>query len=187
MLLYALAIQAAGLGLYLVVPKPGVKAAGDLAGAALVVVVLAKFGFEPGGALNPILSSPWFAVHILLAFAGYGLLTVGLVWTIVSMFDPGVRQPAGVPFRLASAVVVTLGAGILTGAMWADESWGTFWNWDPKESWALLAWTVMVTYVHVAGREPRRWLSALFYVGAFAVMAFTFVGINLLKWGAHRY
>jgi ABC-type transport system involved in cytochrome c biogenesis permease subunit len=187
LLLFALAVQSAGLVLYLFVPRGTVLSATAGLGAVLVGAVLVKSGFEPGGGLNPILNSPWFAVHILLAFAGYGILTAGLAWDLTALFDRSVAGAIEVPARLARGVVLFLGAGILTGALWADESWGAYWNWDPKESWALLTWAVMMTHAHVAGRTPRRWVSVLLFAGAFATMMFTFVGINLLKWGAHRY
>jgi ABC-type transport system involved in cytochrome c biogenesis permease subunit len=90
-----------------------------------------------------------------------------------------------VPRRLALAGLLLLGTGIVTGAAWADSSWGTYWSWDPKESWALLTWTLMLGFVHV---RPRSRAGAVAWYGiTFVVMMFTFVGINLLKWGMHRY
>jgi len=185
-------VASAGLVTYLCIPRRPVKAVTDGLSALLIGVVLLRFGFEAGTSLNPVLNSPWFAGHILLAFAGYGALVVGCVWSIVALFDREVAGTAGVPRRLALAVVVLLGAGILTGAMWADDSWGTYWNWDPKESWALLTWGVMVAFLHLArpgaaGQRPRRWVAALCFCIGLLSMLFTFIGINLLRWGMHRY
>jgi ABC-type transport system involved in cytochrome c biogenesis permease subunit len=70
---------------------------------------------------------------------------------------------------------------------WADSSWGTYWNWDPKESWALLNWSIFMVCIHWGSRRPRRAWSVLFYGLGFLTMMFTIVGINLLKWGMHRY
>lgn len=187
MLLYALAIQTASLVQYLAVPRRTVKTAADFLSAVLIAVVLLKFGFEPGRSLNPILNSPWFAVHILLAFGGYGVLTVGMAWSVAAFFDRTVAAESGMPRRLAGWVALLLGAGILTGAMWADDSWGRYWSWDPKESWALLTWLVMVAYLHLAGSRSRRWLALVGYALSLAAMLFTFIGINLLRWGMHRY
>jgi ABC-type transport system involved in cytochrome c biogenesis permease subunit len=87
------------------------------------------------------------------------------------------------------AGLLLLGTGILTGAAWADASWGTYWNWDPKESWALLTWTLAMTGLHLRIWTPRarRWPAVLGFGLVFATMMFTFIGINLLKWGLHRY
>jgi cytochrome c-type biogenesis protein CcsB len=104
-----------------------------------------------------------------------------------SGFDRSPNSDSAVLRRLALSGLLLLGTGILTGAMWADGSWGTYWSWDPKESWALLTWVLGVVYVHWAGRSPGRKATAVFFTILFAAMMFTFIGINLLKWGLHRY
>jgi ABC-type transport system involved in cytochrome c biogenesis permease subunit len=187
MALFALAVQATGLVVYLATRQHSAKLGTDAASAVLLVGALIPFGFHPGGDLNPILNSPWFAFHIAVAFAGYGCFTAGLAWSIAHIFDRALDLNPTLPRRLALAGLVLLGAGILTGAMWADSSWGTYWNWDPKESWALLTWTVMMLYVHLDGRHPSRAASGICFGLTFAIMMFTFIGINLLKWGLHRY
>ncbi len=187
MAFFALAVQATGLVVYLATRQHSAKLGTDAASAVLLVGALMPFGFHPGGGLNPILNSPWFAFHIVVAFGGYGCFTAGLAWSVAHLFDRTLDLNPALPRRLALAGLVLLGAGILTGAMWADSSWGTYWNWDPKESWALLTWTVMMLYVHLGGRRPSRATNALCFGLVFATMMFTFIGINLLKWGMHRY
>jgi len=187
MAFFALAVQATGLVVYLATRQHSAKLGTDAASAILLVGALVRFGFHPGGDLNPILNSPWFAFHIVVAFGGYGCFTAGLAWSIARLFDRALDLSPTLPRRLALAGLVLLGAGILTGAMWADSSWGTYWNWDPKESWALLTWTVMMLYVHLGGHCPSRVINGICFGFAFAIMMFTFVGINLLKWGLHRY
>jgi len=187
MAFFALAVQTTGLVVYLATRQHSAKLGTDAASAVLLVGALMPFGFHPGGDLNPILNSPWFAFHIIVAFGGYGCFTAGLAWSIAHLFDRTLDFNPTVPRRLALAGLVLLGAGILTGAMWADSSWGTYWNWDPKESWALLTWTVMMLFIHVGGRRPSRAAAGVFFGLTFATMMFTFIGINLLKWGLHRY
>jgi len=187
MALFALAVQVTGLIVYLATRQHSAKLGADAISAVLLVGALMPFGFHPGGGMNPILNSPWFAFHIIVAFGGYGCFTAGLAWCIAHLFDRTLDLNPTLPHRLALAGLVLLGAGILTGAMWADSSWGTYWNWDPKESWALLTWTVMMLYVHLGGRRPSRATSGICFGLAFAIMMFTFIGINLLKWGLHRY
>jgi len=187
MVLFALAVAVAGFVLHLTARRASVKAGTDGLAALLLAVALFLVRYQPGTPLNPLLAGRYFAVHILLAFAGYGALAAGLVWSVVAFFDRAVALRAGVLHRLSLAVIALLGAGILLGAMWADESWGNYWSWDPKESWALLTWTLMVAYLHLGGPRPRRGVSALFFGLATLAMLFTFVGINLLRWGLHRY
>jgi ABC-type transport system involved in cytochrome c biogenesis permease subunit len=186
MAFFALAVQATGLVIYIATRQHSAKLGTDAISAVLLVGALMPFGFQPGGDLNPILNSPWFAFHIVVAFGGYGCFTAGLVWSIAHLFDRTLDLNPTLPRRLALAGLVLLGAGILTGAMWADSSWGTYWNWDPKESWALLTWTLTMAGLHLRFFDRRR--PAVFGFGlVFCVMMFTFVGINLLKWGLHRY
>lgn len=184
MALFALAIHWAGLKVYLWRPRDSAKAVWDSLSVAVLGVAVLAVGWNPGGGLNPILDSPWFAIHIVLAFAGYGLLAVGLGWSAAALFDRRLDDDGEALRRVALLAALLLGSGILTGALWADISWGRYWNWDPKESWALLTWAVLVGYAHL---RPGRWRNLLSFGLAFGLMLFTFVGINLLKWGAHRY
>lgn len=186
MALFALSVQAVGLIVYLATRRHSAKSGTDLAGAVLLAAALLPVGFQPGGDLNPILHSPWFAFHILLAFGGYACFTTGLVWSIASLLDRQLDRNPTVPGRLALAGLFLLGLGILTGAAWAEAAWGTWWGWDPKEAWALLTWTLAMAGLHLRLFE-RRWPAALGFGLVFAAMMFTFVGINLLKWGLHRY
>lgn len=187
MALFALAVQVTGTIVFALTGRHSAKAGTDWFSALLLVGALVPVGFHAGGDLNPILNSPWFAFHILVSFAGYGCFVAGMIWSIVTFADRLLDLNPRVPRKLALAGLVLLGTGIVTGSAWADASWGTYWNWDPKESWALLTWTLMLGYVHIAGPNPRRWVTALFYVLAFLSMMFTFIGINLLKFGLHRY
>ena len=186
MAFFALAVQATGLVVYLATRQHSAKLGTDAASAVLLIGALMPFGFHPGGGLNPILNSPWFAFHVVVAFGGYGCFAAGLAWSIAHLFDRTLDLNPTLPRRLALAGLVLLGTGILTGAMWADSSWGTYWNWDPKESWALLTWTLAMAGLHLKAFR-RRGTAALGYGLVFASMMFTFVGINLLKWGLHRY
>lgn len=83
----------------------------------------------------------------------------------------------------------TLGVGILLGAWWADHSWGRWWAFDPKETWALITWIVYLIVIHVRIAAPARkglttsWLS----VAGFAIMLWTYFGVNLLLPGLHAY
>src|SRR5207248_1003227 len=90
------------------------------------------------------------------------------------------RKLAVIPSRVIIAGWPLRTVGIVMGGMWANEAWGRFWGWDPKETWALITWVVYAGYLHTritlgwAGRRP-----AAIAVFAFAVVVFTFMGVNL--------
>ena len=80
-----------------------------------------------------------------------------------------------------------LSIGIITGAVWANQAWGRYWGWDPKETWSLVTWLIYATLLHA--RLMRGWqgkrIAVLSCVGFFAVI-FTYFGVNLLP-GLHSY
>ena len=83
----------------------------------------------------------------------------------------------------------TLGVGVLLGAWWADHSWGRWWAWDPKETWALITWIVYLIVIHVrliTGNRKALMTAWLSVVG-FGVMVWTYFGVNLLLAGLHAY
>jgi len=184
--LFAGSVQVVGLIVYLATRQHSAKLGSDAAGVLLLVGALMPVGFHPGGDLNPILNSRWFAFHILVAFGGYACFTTGLTWSIAALADRRLELNPAVPRRLALAGLFLLGLGILAGAAWADSAWGKWWGWDPKESWALLTWTLGMAGLHLKLFE-RRQLAVPGFGLVFAAMMFTFIGVNLLRWGVHRY
>jgi cytochrome c-type biogenesis protein CcsB len=81
-----------------------------------------------------------------------------------------------------------LGAGIITGAVWANSAWGTYWSWDPKETWSLITWFVYAIYLHA--RYVRGWKGTQMAVIAclgFLSVIFTYLGVNLVLSGLHSY
>jgi cytochrome c-type biogenesis protein CcsB len=83
---------------------------------------------------------------------------------------------------------IWLSAGIITGAIWANSAWGTYWSWDPKETWSLITWFLYAITLHA--RYTRGWGGAriawLSIVGFVAVI-FTYYGVNFLLSGLHSY
>jgi cytochrome c-type biogenesis protein CcsB len=83
--------------------------------------------------------------------------------------------------------IFTLG-GLIFGAIWADQAWGKYWSWDPKETWSLITWFVYAFYIHA--RHMRGWRGnkiAVMAVIGFACTIFTYLGVNLLLSGLHSY
>jgi ABC-type transport system involved in cytochrome c biogenesis permease subunit len=83
----------------------------------------------------------------------------------------------------------TLGVGVLLGAWWADHSWGRWWAFDPKETWALVTWIVYLIVIHVrmTGLKDRGLTTAWLSVAGFFIMLWTYFGVNLLLPGLHAY
>ena len=78
--------------------------------------------------------------------------------------------------------------GILSGAVWANEAWGSYWSWDPKETWAFITWLVFAIYLHT--RLTKGWKGtgpALIAAGGFVVVWVCYLGVNLLGTGLHSY
>lgn len=83
--------------------------------------------------------------------------------------------------------IFTLG-GLIFGAIWADQAWGTYWSWDPKETWSLITWFVYAFYLH--SRMIRGWRGkrvAIVAVLGFLAVIITYLGVNLLLSGLHSY
>ena len=91
-------------------------------------------------------------------------------------------------YRAAALGFLLLTAGIFLGAVWANEAWGSYWSWDPKETWSLITWFVYAIALHLRRSWDWRgqrfsWFSLL----GFAFMIFTYVGVNYLVKGLHSY
>lgn len=93
-----------------------------------------------------------------------------------------------ISYRIIGLGFPLLTIGIISGAVWANEAWGSYWSWDPKETWALITWLVFAAYLHARitrgwqGRRPA-WLAAT----GFAVVWVCYLGVNLLGKGLHSY
>lgn len=91
-------------------------------------------------------------------------------------------------YRIINVGFPFLTLGILSGAVWANETWGSYWNWDPKETWALITWFIFAIYLHV--RINKGWKGrkvALIGLLGFFVIWVCYLGVNLLGKGLHSY
>ncbi|MGF1536116.1 MAG: c-type cytochrome biogenesis protein CcsB [Elainellaceae cyanobacterium] len=93
-----------------------------------------------------------------------------------------------VSYRMIGLGFPLLTIGIVSGAVWANEAWGSYWSWDPKETWALITWLVFAAYLHA--RITRNWQGrrpAILAVSGFAAVWVCYLGVNLLGKGLHSY
>ncbi len=91
-------------------------------------------------------------------------------------------------YRIISLGFIFLSIGILSGAVWANEAWGSYWNWDPKETWAFITWTIFAIYLHT--RTNKNWEgvnSAIVASMGFLIIWICYFGVNLLGIGLHSY
>jgi cytochrome c-type biogenesis protein CcsB len=119
----------------------------------------------------------------------------GLVWSqgmrlknLLKQYMPAQDQLDDVTYRMIAIGWPLLTGGIITGAVWANSAWGTYWGWDPKETWSLITWFIYAIYLHA--RFVRGWkgtqMAVISAVGFLAVI-FTYLGVNLVLSGLHSY
>ena len=91
-------------------------------------------------------------------------------------------------YRTISFGFPLLTIGIIAGAVWANEAWGSYWSWDPKETWALITWLVFASYLHA--RITKSWQGkkpAIIASFGFVVVWICYLGVNFLGKGLHTY
>lgn len=91
-------------------------------------------------------------------------------------------------YRVISLGFLFLTIGILSGAVWANEAWGSYWNWDPKETWASITWTIFAIYLHTrTNKNLQGTNSAIVASMGFLIIWICYFGVNLLGIGLHSY
>lgn len=152
--------------------------------------------------LVPVLKSPWLMFHVAVIVAAYGFFgiscLIGLT-NMVMMSITGKKNTALLSQRIKELAIINemalwIGLALMTigtflGAVWANESWGRYWGWDPKETWALITMVVyaVVAHLHLVKRWNNLWLFNLASVVAFASVLMTFFGVNYFLSGMHSY
>jgi len=140
----------------------------------------------------PALQSLWLVLHVSLAFIGEAFFTVSLVAAIAFLAAKDEERKKAADRIMYTTIgigypIFTAGA-LIFGAIWAEVAWGTWWSWDPKETWALVTWLVYTAYLHTRlVRRLRGRTSAILAIGGFVFTVFTFFGVNFLLSGLHSY
>jgi cytochrome c-type biogenesis protein CcsB len=154
--------------------------------------------------LLPALKSNWLIAHVITCFLGYAAFAVACGISILYLMKkasetgdrsgavmammPEARQLDELNYQLILFGFLWLSLGIITGSIWANSAWGTYWSWDPKETWSLITWLVYAAVLHartMQGWRGRRvaWLSLV----GFGCVLFTYFGVNFLLSGLHSY
>ncbi len=171
----------------------------------LIFLAIAYASLSPGientiTPLIPALKSNWLIAHVITCFLGYAGFTVAFGFSIMYLVKPEKSNDNGLFSQLPSANVMDeltyqmivfgflfLTIGIATGSVWANSAWGTYWSWDPKETWSLITWIVYAVLLHLRvtwGWHGNKvaWVSIL----GFLAVLFTYFGVNFLP-GLHSY
>jgi ABC-type transport system involved in cytochrome c biogenesis permease subunit len=148
--------------------------------------------------MPPVLSGTyWLAIHVPIIMVGYAVLALGVVVAHmqigVEAFSPSRRslalKMADLQYWYIHVGSILLVTGILTGSMWASESWGRYWGWDPKEVWSLVAFLAYMAILHArAERLIGNFGVAAWSIAAFQTILMTYLGVNfVLASGLHSY
>ena len=147
--------------------------------------------------LIPALQSYWMKVHVPTNFIGYGAFAVSaMVGTAYLLAERGILATRLPALRVLEDVMykaIAIGFAFFTiatilGALWAAEAWGTYWQWDPKETWALIVWLNYATWLHMRLTKGLRGaVLAWWAVVGLLVTTFAFVGVNMFLTGLHSY
>ncbi|EEG77749.1 c-type cytochrome biogenesis protein CcsB [Dethiobacter alkaliphilus] len=152
-------------------------------------------------ALRPVLQSPWLTYHVTTSVLGYAGFTLAfaaaIMWLVKTYLGEGSGLGRSLPKPKVLEEYMYRGAVfgflfqtimIITGAIWADTSWGRYWAWDPKEMWSLITWFVFAVYLHA--RFTRGWTgfrTVTLVVVGWVCMVFTWVGVAWLLSGIHSF
>lgn len=152
--------------------------------------------------LQPVLQGYWLMIHVSVIVASYGPFTLGMILGVVSLLlmifttkENKKRMEINIKeLTIINEMALTVGLIMLTignflGGMWANESWGRYWGWDPKETWALISIMIYAFVVHmrlVPGLRGR-WIFNLLSILAFASILMTYFGVNFYLSGLHAY
>ena len=147
--------------------------------------------------LVPALQSNWLTIHVVTCFLSYAAFAFSFIFAILYLVkrDNKGRKILPPKERLDEFVYrgVLLGMplltmGILTGSAWAHYAWGSYWSWDPKETWSLITWIIYTIFLHA--RFIRGWRgksAAILSIIGFIAVLFTFLGVNYIISGLHSY
>ncbi|MBV8499007.1 MAG: c-type cytochrome biogenesis protein CcsB [Candidatus Eremiobacteraeota bacterium] len=155
----------------------------------------------------PSLQSYWAKIHVPIVVSSYAAFLVAFVFSCIYLLKyyaaparpgtpiaawlaalPTLPQLDMIVYRAVAIGLPLISIGIITGAMWAKEAWGAYWQWDPKETAALFSWIIYLAYMHLHTRHAWRglrtnWVSVIGFVS----IIFCYLGVNIWISGLHSY
>jgi len=174
---------------------------GILAALALMVAGMSNMNPEITN-LVPVLKSPWLTIHVAVIMAGYGFLGLASIMGLLNVVFYALLSPSSKTKMQEVISQVTrvnhltlivglyfMTAGVFLGGVWANESWGRYWGWDPKETWALITVLVyaFVTHMHrIPGLRGQYAFNLASFI-SYASVLMTYFGVNYFLGGMHSY
>jgi cytochrome c-type biogenesis protein CcsB len=152
--------------------------------------------------LVPALQSNWLAIHVMTCMLGYAAFTISFGISIVYLFQgrkklsgrqvthrlPRLQALDDINYKMVTIGFSLLTLGIVTGAIWANYAWGSYWSWDPKETSSLVTWLIYTAFLHA--RYTYAWQgkkAAILSAAGFCAVIFTYFGVNFFLPGLHSY
>jgi cytochrome c-type biogenesis protein CcsB len=175
--------------------------------AAGALVAMIMMGFAHGGSmldpqitnLEPVLKSYWLMVHVGIITSSYGFFGLSAVLSAISLILFSVKPTNKIEHSIKELTIVNemaltvglfaLGVGTFLGGMWANESWGRYWSWDPKETWAFISVIFYAVVLHLRLVPKLRGKLTFNIVSLWAIWSiiFTYFGVNYYLAGLHSY
>ncbi len=174
----------------------------------ILLTVSGKWLYSHAAPVMPALQSYWLPIHVSVVSLGSGVFLVAGVASLLFLLKmsrfgaPGAEGPVArvisrlpdaqtldrIAYRTTIFAFPVFGFGVIFGAIWAEEAWGRYWGWDPKETVSFIAWVVYAAYLHArstAGWRDRKaaWINVI----GFVAMVFNLFFINLVTVGLHSY
>lgn len=172
--------------------------------AAVLMLTASTFSYQITQPIVPVLRSWWLPIHVSFALAGNAVFTIMAMAGAMYIFQERLikRKKIGRFHRILPSLETLdtlnrralpigfffLTLGIISGALWASSAWGSYWNWDPKETWSLITWFAYAAMVHqrlALGWRGKK--AAMLALVGFVLVMFTFVGVSLLFSGHHSF
>ena len=171
--------------------------------SAIILSVANMNWLDPSIAnLQPVLDSYWLMIHVAVIVGSYGPFAIGMILGIVTLLLTIIankKNKKAFSTKLEELTIVnelslTIGLVMLTignflGGMWANESWGRYWGWDPKETWALISIMIYTAVLHlrIVPKLNNKWLFNLLSIISFGAIMMTYFGVNFYLVGLHSY
>ena len=162
----------------------------------IAFLIMAYASFSPSISsriqpLIPALKSNWLIAHVVTCFMGYAAFGISMALSIMYLLNKNDRIAnilEDLNYQMVIIGFLMLSLGIITGSVWAHYAWGSYWSWDPKETWSLITWLIYAALIH--SRMVRGWRGkriAILSIIGFSCVLFTYLGVNFLLSGLHSY
>ena len=171
--------------------------------ASMILMIAHWNWMDPSIAnLQPVLNSYWLMIHVAVIVASYGPFTLAMVLGVVALIlmlftnkknkakmDLNIQEITYINEMALTIGLIMLTIGNFLGGQWANESWGRYWGWDPKETWALISIMIYAFVIHARFVPALRgkWIYNLMSILAFYSIMMTYFGVNFYLTGMHSY